>query len=162
MAVALAAAVGGCRSSTPDVPAATALCDEVIFPPVQSGSHLIGDADPPVPYSSTPPTSGWHLSGAPPQGVYDRPLPAPAQVAALEAGRVVVTHNGLPASERARLEGAADLGDVTVTPYDAIAPGEVVFASWGAMQRCDGVDLDALEAYVDAYATPTDAHEHTP
>lgn len=136
-------------------------CSEIIFLPLQTGSHLIGDAGPPVPYSSTPPTSGWHASGPPPLGVFDEPLSEPAQVSTLEAGGVVVTHNGLSAADQAQLAATLNREGAdrsAMTPYDALAAGQVVFASWGAMQRCDGVDTAALSAYVRAYGTPITRH----
>ena len=60
---------------------------------MQFGSHLIGDAEPPVPYSSTPPTSGWHASGGFQIVVQptDQPLRESVQVSIEEAGDVVVT-----------------------------------------------------------------------
>lgn len=147
-----------CGQAAPDAPAATARCGPVEFPQVQFGSHLIGDAAPPVPYSSTPPTSGWHQSGLPPVGIFTDAVPETRQVSALEAGGVVVTHNGLAPQDVAALadhvreSGVED--QVVVTPYGAIDPGEVVLASWGALQRCEGLDLDALDTYVAAYGNP--------
>lgn len=108
------------------VPTATADCDAPEFPQVQFGSHLIGDAEPPVPYSSTPPSSGWHASGALDIGVYPATdaLSEPQQVSVLEAGAVVVTHDGLGEDDTAAL----DLGalDTFVTAYaveDPFVPG---------------------------------------
>ncbi len=121
---------------------------------VQSGEHLIGDVEPPVPYSSTPPSSGWHSSGRPPSGVASEPLTEPEQVAALENGDVVVTYRDLPQPDRQALEEVAgELHDhVTVTPYDKLQSGQVVFAAWGVLQRCDGIHADALRAFVDEHA----------
>jgi hypothetical protein len=135
----------------------TDLCTDVETPPIQSGSHLIGDADPPVPYSSTPPTSGWHTSGGVEVGVRgpSEALTEPQQVSALEAGAAVVTHRGLPLDEINLLEETVTRdypGRVAVTPYDGLADGEVAFTAWGALQRCEGLDLDALAAFVDTYA----------
>lgn len=146
-------------SSPPPTPVATAACDEVAFPELQFGSHLIGDGQPPVPYSSVPPTSGWHRSGAPPIGVFTEPLSEPAQVSTLEAGGVVITHGDLPSGEERRLRRVAadSYGDrVAVTPYPPLEVGEVVFTSWGSLQRCDTLDMDALQRYVEAYADPVE------
>lgn len=140
-----------------DVPESTAQCDSPAFPPLQFGSHLIGDAEPPVPYSSVPPTSGWHASGGfqiavqPP----DQPLREPVQVSMEEAGAVVVTYHQLDDIDRRRLEAAVQRrypGRVAVTPYDELDPGAVVLAAYGVLQRCDGVDLTALDAFAAAYA----------
>ena len=155
--------------STPaeiSAPEATARCVELEMPELQGGSHLIGGQEPPVPYSSTPPTSGWHSSGeveitVQPSG---EPLSEPEQVSVLESGGVVVTYNGLEEPDRAALEQrAADRfeGRAAVTSYDKLDTGEVVFTAWGALQRCDGVDLEALDAFVAAYADdrPADPDE---
>ena len=156
--MALLALVPACGQDAAGAPAATARCGAVMFPQVQFGSHLIGDAAPPVPYSSTPPTSGWHQSGLPPVGIFTDPVPEVRQVSALEAGGVVVTHNGLDpqhvAALVAHVREAGIEDEVVVTPYPDIDPGEVVLASWGALQRCDGLDLDALDTYVAAYGNP--------
>jgi hypothetical protein len=140
-----------------DLAAGSADCRDVETFPLQGGSHLLGDQEPPVPYNSTPPTSGWHSSGPVDIGVHggDDALSEPEQVSVLEAGGVVVTYRGLDDEERAALEEAArqdHAGRVAVTPYDGLGDGEVAFTAWGTAQRCSGLDLDALAAFVDTYA----------
>jgi hypothetical protein len=159
--VATAILLTGCGGSEADAPVATQRCDPVTFPQIQFGSHLIGDREPPVPYSSTPPTSGWHTSGAVPVGIFEVPLSEPAQVSVLEAGGVVVTHSGLSDDDVARLHDlvADTYSDrVVVSPYEGIPEGTTTFTSWGAMQVCEGVDLPALVTYVDAYANVITGH----
>jgi hypothetical protein len=155
VAFAVVLSLTGCQGGQepPAVPVATDRCAAPVFPPLQFGSHLLGDTEPPVPYSSTPPTSGWHASGAIPIGINE--LTAPQQVSVLESGAVVVTHRGLPAEEQDVLEDlatAAHDGRLAVTPFDALADGEVVLAAWGVLQRCDGVDVEAVSAFVETYA----------
>lgn len=133
------------------------VCGPVEEPPLQSGSHLLGDQQPPVPYSSAPPTSGWHASGAFEITVHppDDPLPEPAQVSVLEAGGVVVTYRGIGEGPRLRLEQHVQQhheGTVAVTPYDQLDPGQVAFTAWGTLRRCDGLDLAALDAFTAAHA----------
>ncbi|MGH8901220.1 MAG: DUF3105 domain-containing protein [Egibacteraceae bacterium] len=132
-------------------------CEPEELPRQQFGSHLIGDRPPPVPYSSTPPTSGWHASGRlaiainPP----DRPLPEPQQVSILEAGGVVVTYRQLSELDRRRLETHVRdrfPGRVAVTSYDKLEPGRVAFTAWGVLQRCDVLDLAVLDNFVAAHA----------
>jgi len=164
-AVAAAVALAACAPAEgrdQSAARATQRCGEVEIVPIQGGAHLLGDQPPPVPYNSLPPTSGWHSSGPPPIGVHGAgdALPEPAQVAALEAGAVVVTYRGLPDPDRARLEEIArtdHAGMVSVTAYDRLEEGEVVFASWGALQRCDGLDPEALAAFIRSYAARTPA-----
>jgi hypothetical protein len=151
-------------STTGSAPAATDVCGEVEQVPVQAGAHLLPGSAPPVPYSSTPPTSGWHSSGVLPIGVYApaEALSEPDQVATLEAGGAVVTYDyeGLPADQRGALEEVVTRDfprRVAVTPYDRLGEGEVVFTAWGVLQRCQGLDVDALTAFVEAYADPEPA-----
>jgi hypothetical protein len=155
--LALLLAMPACADASSAIPPATAACAAVEFPQVQFGSHLLGGTPPPEPYSSTPPTSGWHASGAPTVGVQPLgdPLSEPEQVSALEAGAVVVTYHDLPEPERQRLEqhvGERFASRVAVTSYDRLASGEVAFAVWGGLQRCQALDLGALDAFVDAFA----------
>ena len=144
-------------------PGATGRCEAAEPQPVQHGSHLVGDAEPPVPYSTTPPTSGWHASGSVPVAVQParRPLSEPELVSVLEAGGVVVSHRGLDRSQRRRLAAHVRRrwpGRVSVTGYDQLADGQVVFTAWGVLQRCDGVDLAALDAFAEAYAQASEFH----
>ncbi len=139
-------------------------CGDAEQVPLQGGEHLIGDQPPPVPYNSTPPTSGWHSSGAfeiavqPP----DEPLSEPAQVSVLEAGGVVVAYRDLPPEDyRAlrRLVRRRFAGRVALTPYEALERGEVALTAWGILQRCDGVDLQTVRAFAEEHAAPR-PHTH--
>ena len=156
--LALMTLVAACsRPARSSVPTATERCDAPDMPSLQGGDHLIGDREPPVPYSSTPPTSGWHASGAFEIAIQapDDPLTEPGQVSVLEAGAVVVTYNDVSEAERARLEQHVSErydGRVAVTAYDKLPPGGMAFTGWGVLQRCDGVDLEALDTFVAAYA----------
>lgn len=144
--------------SPPADAAGAVVCAKIERPRLQTGSHLIGDQPPPVPYSSKPPTSGWHSSGHFEVDVRDAddPLPEPDQVSVLEAGGVVVAYGDLP-------DDAIDvLGDhvrktldgrVAVTPYGQLDAGEVVFTTWGVLRRCTGVDLAALDRFAGTYGT---------
>lgn len=160
----VACLLAGCTGATASAdPTATAACAEPELQTVQSGLHLVGDAEPPVPYSSTPPTSGWHRSGTAEAGVASEPLPEPDQVGLLEAGHVVITHGRLPASDRATLAAWVDgRDDVALTSYDALGDGEVVLAAWGVLQRCDGPDLDAAGRFADHYGGQEAGHGADP
>lgn len=130
-------------------------CGEVERPPEQSGGHLIGDATPPVPYSSTPPTSGWHASGFPERGVHDEAgaLSEPEQVTILELGGIVITWNGLDAQARAALEEliAPQAEVVAGTPYGKLPEGQLAVAAWGVLQRCGAVDTEAIQEFIDEH-----------
>ncbi len=142
----------GCRDGSE---VASDVCEEPVEPPLQEAGHLLGDTPPPVPYSSTPPTSGWHASGGvPPPGLYEVQLPDPAIVSVLERGGVVVTHAG-PLDGEARAAVAALLDEVdalVVTPYalDEQQP-PVTLLAWGVLQRCDELEPGAVRAFADAH-----------
>lgn len=146
--------VGCAAAAAPTEPVATDRCAPPELPQLQAGLHLIGDREPPVPYSSTPPTSGWHRSGVAEPGASDRPLAEPLQVGLLEEGRVVVSYGVLDDAAATELDDLADAypAAVAVAPYAPLADGEVVAAAWGVLQRCDGVDVGALRRFVDYYA----------
>ena len=139
-------------------PGPTEHCGEVETVPIQGEGHLVGDQEPPVPYNSTPPTSGWHTAGDVPFVVADEsdPLTEPEQVTVLELAGVVVTYNGLEDDARlqlADLVGTKYAGVAARTSYDALGEGEVALTAWGRLQRCDAVDLAAVESFITAFAT---------
>ena len=160
----LVLAVACSRGAEGGAGSAAQTCDAPETPRLQAGEHLIGDREPPVPYSSIPPTSGWHSSGAfeiaiqPP----DDPLTEPEQVSVLEAGGVVVTYNDIPDDDRAALVQRISRrysGRVALTRYEKLPPGRVAFTGDGVLQRCGGLDLDALDAFVAKHA---DARPNNP
>ena len=157
-AVAVFGMLTACAGAAADQvePTATAACAAPELPSVQAGLHLIGDREPPVPYSSTPPTSGWHRSGVGGPGVVAEPLSEPVQVGLLERGLVVVTHGPLSdADARVLADLAGEHPDsLVVTPYAPLGAGEVVAAAWGVLQRCTEVDAEALATFVRYYADP--------
>lgn len=155
-------AVSGGASTPPEVPApvpsetvgeAEATCRPVRSIPEQGGSHLVGGAAPPVPYNSTPPTSGWHSSGAFTVGVQPRndPLSEPEHVSVLEAGGAVISYRAIGRRSTSRIERLVRrsyAGQVAVTPYNKLRRGEVALTFWGTLQRCDGVDVAAIRRFV--------------
>lgn len=153
----------GCTPDEPaadasEAPAATADCAAVETVPIQGEGHLVGDQEPPVPYNSSPPTSGWHTSTdvAIVTAPDDEPLTEPEQVTVLELGGIVVAHNGLEPQEQESLEALIAekfAGQVAATRYDKLADGEVALTAWGKLQRCDALDLAAVEAFAEAYLT---------
>lgn len=152
-AVAVAAVVASSCGSGAEV-----ACGPVEHPELQGGGHLIGDAEPPVPYSSTPGTSGFHAAGAAPEGVYgeEDPLTEPAIVLSLESGQVVAAYapQDLPEAEVAELEDLATgpLADrLTVTPFDGDMGAPLTLNAWGTRRPCSTVDPDTVRAFVEGF-----------
>lgn len=155
----LATACGEDAPAGDDEVGATDSCGPVETIPVQGEGHLVGDQEPPVPYNSTPPTSGWHTSGDVPFTVYgpDDPLTEPEQVTVLELEGVVISYNGLAEEDVATLTElvSGEYADkAALTPYDQLADGQVAMTAWGKVQVCDDLDVDAITAFMDAHATP--------
>ncbi len=153
LALAAALLAAGCDDGT-SPPAA---CGPVEHPELQGGGHLVGDAGPPVPYSSTPGTSGWHRSGTPRTGVPDEPLSEPEIVAALENGQVVAAYDpdALPPDQVALLEELATdrfAGELTVTAFEQEMGAPVVLNAWGTRMPCGVVDPDAVADFVSTHA----------
>ncbi|MBW3621451.1 MAG: DUF3105 domain-containing protein [Actinobacteria bacterium] len=161
---ALGVLLGACADEGPGSVASDA-CAPAVEPPLQDGSHLLGDAEPPVAYSSTPPTSGWHASGNPRTGVIpaEDPLTDPELVLTIEVGQAVVAYDparvdtGTVAELEELATGTYDQ-QLTVTPYEG-AEAPLSLVAWGVLQSCDELDPDVLDAFVTAHADPhADAH----
>jgi hypothetical protein len=129
-------------------------CDPLEQPQLQEGSHLLGDQAPPVPYSSSPPTSGWHSSGRPlDPGTYVDEISGPQLVRVLEQGGIVLAHDpDLPPDVLDTLQRLpSEVDGLVVTPWgDARAP--VTLTAWGVLQRCDTVTAGDVAAFRDAHA----------
>lgn len=150
--------VAGCGSTG----AAVAECGELERLPDSGHHHLTVDAEPPVPYATAPPTSGWHYRdrdhiaemlepGA-------QPLAEPSQVSVLAVGGVVVSYaDDLDEEEVARLETAVTGSDAVavLTPYAELDPGQVAMTAWTTRQVCEGVDREAVTAFIDEHAAAT-------
>ena len=156
--LALLSALAGCTGDPGAVggadPLAAADCDPVQRPQLQEGSHLLGDQAPPVPYTSSPPTSGWHSSGRPlDPGTYLEEVSGPQQVRVLEQGGTVLTYDpSLPADRIDDLQRLpSEVDGLLVTPY-AAAEAPVTLTAWGVLQQCRTVSAEDVAAFRDAHA----------
>lgn len=169
----LASLLTACSGETPAAggetaalasPGPTEQCGDVESIPLQGEGHLVGDQEPPVPYNSTPPTSGWHTSSDVEFVVADEadPLTEPEQVTVLELGGVVVTYQGVDEAVRGELAAiirSEYAGRAAMTPHPALGDGEMALTAWGRLQRCEAPDIAAARAFIEAFATaePSDA-----
>jgi hypothetical protein len=152
---ALALVAGGCAAS-PDEPrdvagtAWSAGCGPMEHPPVQVAGHLIGDADPPGPYTSTPPTSGWHSTNVPQAGEVHDALTDPEIVAALEVGTVVVAMAPDADVDSEVVEDlVAQFPDrLLATTYATAMPAPVALLTWGGMVPCDELTATDVTTFV--------------
>jgi hypothetical protein len=126
-----------------------ASCDAATAEPIDplSSQHILPGAPEPA-YSTNPPTSGAHRPGPLPGAVLTSPLDRPSQVAALEGGQVLIQYGKVTPEVRRQLVSLAHQYDhVTVGPGEKL-PSRIVATAWLFMQRCDGLDTNALKDFV--------------
>jgi hypothetical protein len=167
--VAAALATGGAQPSEPPgrvvkiptrfdqigVPADEAGCSPVRSPKVQPNA-VVSSAEPEhPPYSSTPPTSGWHFFDPLPAAGYLLPHDPEAVVANLADGDVAVWHVGLTEEERQDLIG---LFVLLKSEYILAVSGEelgldhkIVLTAWGKLQECEQLSGPVIARFFERY-----------
>ena len=128
-----------------------ARCGDIALDVDPTTFHVLGDAE--VAYDQSPPSSGPHALPAPEPGVFSQPIPETNQVAALEAGSVIVQYDrSVSADEVAELEALAGNG-ILVAPAlrQMDDDAAVALTAWGARQLCDGVDTGTAQAFARTY-----------
>jgi hypothetical protein len=111
-----------------------------------SATHVLAGGAEPDSYATDPPTSGPHVPGPPRSGVLDEPLTRPEQVGHLEAGGILLQHDGLTEAQVEELAGLAG-EEVAIVPNPDL-PAPIVATAWLRTMRCSTPDLDALDAFV--------------
>lgn len=130
----------------------TGACGAAQTEPLDPSSlqHVLPGAPEPR-YATDPPTSGPHRPiGTTVTGVQTVPLDRPTQVGVLEGGGVLLQYTDLSAEDQRRLERQAG-GDVRVAPNPSL-PAPVVATAWRHKMTCQGLDIEALKAFVRTYA----------
>ena len=116
-------------------------------------------------YPTNPPTGGDHNPNPIQTGrFYDRPPRLGESVHALEHGAVIGWTNGLSPAD---LDAVHDAFNASYSDgYYQLAVVEnpdldVPFAlsSWGALQKCEAVDSDAIESFIEAHYAPAETAE---
>jgi Protein of unknown function (DUF3105) len=130
--------------------AGSVVCSGVQTFPMQSRDHIQpGQSHPP--YSSNPPTSGWHWANPQDWGIYTTPQVQEQLVHNLEHGGIVVQYNGLSAVDVQRLTDLVkrDTYHMILAPYPGMPQGvKVAMTAWTHLQTCDGVDENALQSFI--------------
>ena len=139
------------------VPPGKAGCSEVEEPKVQPAEVFFGTEEGVThpPYSSTPPTSGWHYLEPIDEAIYYQPHDPEALVANLAEGDVVVYHTGLTDAARDELIGLFVLFEsnfILAVPGDDLGlEDEIVLTAWGKLQRCERLSGEAIESFFYRY-----------
>jgi hypothetical protein len=137
----------------PTANAANEGCTPVQSFPSQGQAHIQPNQTHP-PYSSNPPTSGWHWDEARGAGIFTAPQVQEQLVHDLEHGFIVIQYNNLPAADVQRLATLVqrDRYHTILAPYSGLAESvRVALTAWTKLQTCTGVDEKAIAAFVNAY-----------
>jgi hypothetical protein len=133
--------------------AGSVVCSAVQTFPAQSRDH-IQRGQPHPDYSSNPPTSGWHWDTPQDWGVYTNQQFQEQLVHNLEHGGIVIQYNGLPPADVQRLTDLVnrDSYHMILAPYPGLPQSvKVAYTAWTHLQTCDGVDENAIRAFINAF-----------
>jgi len=128
-------------------------CGAVQTFPEQSRDHIQPHAPHPD-YNSNPPTSGWHWPNPQDWGIYTNQQFQEQLVHNLEHGGIVIQYNSLSPSDVQRLTDLVgrDAYHMVLAPYPGLPSGvQVATTAWTHLQTCDGVDENAIRAFVNAF-----------
>jgi hypothetical protein len=130
-------------------------CEPVERPKNMGRRELTLGEEPPGEYGSNPPTSGWYIPRPATPAFYGSALSPQVLVANLAQGDVVVWYSGMSPDEAWELEALQEVfgGQLIVVPGDQLKLKDpVVITAWGALQRCDGINADAITRFVRRFA----------
>lgn len=135
--------------------------DVPVLPPI----HISSVAEPHVPYTSEPPSSGPHLGAQIATGVDSPdPIPPEAYIHLLEDGGIMLTYDcpeGCDDLTKGLREFMAERsGRLAMTPYEGIVdpdgvPHRAAVVAWGRVLYIDEITpdtLDQMESFTSLYA----------
>lgn len=118
--------------------------------PIQGQEHVQAGTD--VDYSSNPPTSGAHWPQPSEWTIYPRPVPDEMLVHNLEHGGIWISHKGIDAATRQKLEALAAKYPqaVVLSPRPQNDESGIALASWGRLQKLTAYDEGRIVAFISA------------
>jgi hypothetical protein len=131
----------------------------------EAGRTHIDPSQQPGNWNSNPPTSGDHLGGTIPAGVYDSDQDERAIVHNLEHGYVVIQYKGIPEDQVNQLRqfvGDRSGSKLILAPYSAMERDGVALTAWRNLETMQRVNLDVVKAFVDDYMVPGGAKSSAP
>lgn len=152
----LAVVLAGCSSD-----AGEAACSEPVtetFDPA-TVQHVLPGASEPT-FQTDPPTSGPHQPGAPRTGRLDETLSRAIQVGSLEAGGVLVHHNGISEADIAALAEIEDDAIAVMPNPDLPEDTPVMVTGWLRRMSCDTVNDESIEAIATFARVHIEGAEH--
>jgi len=136
------------------VPPSEAGCGELERPEEQD-NVVISPGDSHPPYSSSPPTSGWHFLGSVSPALYYQPIQPENLVTNLAEGDVVIWHTGLSDDELLDLKGLMVLfasEQVVGVPGDTLSlEHSIVLTAWGRLQRCEKLSGPVVHQFIERF-----------
>lgn len=149
------AAIGLATPSSPPINAAAAQAGAAACSPIQvfptlSQDHIAPNQSHP-PYSSNPPTSGWHWATPQDWGVYTTPQAQEQLLHDLEHGGIVIQYNNLSSAEVQQLTDLVnrDNHHMILAPYPGLPSDvRVALTAWDHLQTCTGVNVPAVQAFI--------------
>jgi hypothetical protein len=140
-------------TSAVDTTTGPSVCGPVQAFPSQGNDHIQPDQSHP-PYSTNPPTSGWHWANPQEWGIYTTPQVQEQLVHNLEHGGIVVQYRDLSSEEIKTLTALVihDRYHRLLAPYPGLPEGtKVALTAWAHLQNCNGINEEALRAFTEAY-----------
>jgi hypothetical protein len=131
--------------------------------PSLGNTHLKGLGDSHVPYNSDPPTSGPHMPGIVPWGMYERPIPKEYQVHNLEDGGVLIQYScpkacpdlikkleGIFLKYKKRAESDKKYKHLVIAPYPQM-DSRLALTAWRRIDKFTDYDEARIERFIEAY-----------
>jgi hypothetical protein len=131
--------------------------------PSLGNTHIQATGDAHVPYNSDPPTSGPHMPGIAPWGMYDRPIPKEYQVHNLEDGGVLVQYScpkGCPdlikkleamfLKYKKRAESEKKYKHLLIAPYPQM-DSRLALTAWTRIDKLNEYDEARINRFIEAY-----------
>jgi hypothetical protein len=156
--IGLAMGLGGAFNPQAPKPVAEAAlngatCGDIQTFPTLSRDHIAPNQSHP-PYSSNPPTSGWHWANPQDWGIYTTPQVQEQLVHNLEHGGIVVQYNNLSSTDTQHLTDLVqrDSYHMVLAPYPGLPDGvRVALTAWDHLQTCAGVDDNTIQGFTNAF-----------
>jgi uncharacterized protein DUF3105 len=131
--------------------------------PDLGNAHIPRLGDSHAPYNSEPPTSGTHLPGIAPWGIYDKPIPKEYQVHNLEDGGIVIQYNcpkgcpdlikkleGVFFKYKARAQKEKKYIHLILAPYPDM-DARLALTAWTRLDKLTDFDEARIDRFIEAY-----------
>lgn len=131
--------------------------------PSLGNTHIQHLGDLHDPYNSEPPTSGPHMPGIAPWGMYDKPIPKEYQVHNLEDGGVLIQYScpkscpelvkkleGVFLKYKKRAESDKKYIHLILAPYPQL-DSRIALTAWTRLDKFNEFDESRIDRFIEAY-----------